>query len=132
MIKILLFLLLATPCLADDGVTVFIGQWSRHWNEAEPKYNSKHDLLGIEYNNYGLLHFVNSYYQPTTGIYKRYNLGLNFGVKGVLLKGYQGYQGNGVLLPAVVFDYRVYYNNFGLELNTVPGMVTSIGFTYKW
>lgn len=131
----LLFLILVgvwqKECKAE---TVFLlDQYSYHW---KPKdyYNDHHELVGVEQDGYGIINFLNSDYQHTTAVYKRTELASQgpwgIGWKGMLIYGYDDI--SLPILPMIFLDLRVYYKNMGLELNCIPGLLTSAGVLIKF
>ena len=108
----------------DHHVELTFGGWSHHIN-TDTDYNETHDLIGVEYNDFQVFTFVNSYdyrsygvgYTHTVTLVDKY---LFFGVSVGVVDGYETVEGFGRITPYLEPHLEFYYENFGLQLGFLP------------
>ena len=124
---LLTLILFSTNVLSDNYIHG--GMWSKHPVEG---LNERHNLIGIEIDGYFLHKFENSFNDTSYFVgkidrdilcFEKLCAGYSVGV----LHGYEVRE----FMPVVfaVFSYEI--DRFGVDINYLPDIVTTIQFRYK-
>lgn len=131
---IIVLLILSTNTTAEDKVSFLFGGWSKHYiQEDTTNFNESHNLIGIEYHNWVLFTYNNTYYNQSTFVGYKFPLWKksNFTFNGTvgLVDGYtkeqsqDAYMGHGLTLYAAPSISYLYPINDKLSFGTDIALV---------
>jgi hypothetical protein len=135
MVKYLIVLLLLFSGLsnADSNLRyIHLGMVSKHFNGDD--YNETHDLIALDYKDYTVGYYTNSYYNPSYFIVKNRRLkeisaNVHLGFKYGIIYGYDTSAGKTVpfSVPSMFFDF----DPVGFDIN-YAGSVVSLQLKFKF
>lgn len=122
---VLVLLILPTLALADVGVRVEFGGWSRHFSAFSKNVtNETHQILAVEYRGFGIGRFENSFGRNTLFVSKIWRQHSVMGLKNL----------NAVASLGLSKGYRVCYGDDSSQSNICPhgyiGLEYIQGFFY--
>lgn len=121
----LILMMSFTSAYADEKADLLLGQWTNHIDK-DFNYNESHNLVGVEYSNWAVARFKNSYDKTSWAVMRSHQVSSNWKIAYGASTGYEGITGM-VLTPIVMLSY-----NMGiLDVNFMPDIGTGVGFRFK-
>lgn len=113
-------LLSSTSALSEEyDFKLYFGGWSKHLQDKNQ--NETHNTVGLNYKNFEVLNFNNSYNNNSTFVGYHYKFNEYFGLRGGVVSGYDNLKYNfhgfvPMIQPTISFEVLT----FGIEVGYIP------------